>query len=137
MVEINTGSPREPSGRVKEVFIVRQATGRRNCLSTGFAEGVRIPRPVDKASARVDDAWCGERRRSRWGRTRTGVPCFSFQEVGVMSVWFILGAVLSLAPEAPPGSDELAPPIRLTAGGKAINVDIGHAAPFWGDIDGS
>ena len=58
-----------------------------------------------------------------------------------MSVWFLVGAVLGLAPAAPPaapqGSDELAPPVRLTAGGKAINVDIGHAAPFYGDIDGS
>ena len=53
-----------------------------------------------------------------------------------MSCWFLLGAALTLA--APPqGSDELGPPVKLTADGKPINVDIGHAAPFYGDFDGS
>jgi len=64
---------------------------------------------------------------------------------GIMTgTWFVLAAALALAPpatESPappaPGSDELAPPVKLMAGGKAINVDIGHAAPFYGDIDGS
>jgi hypothetical protein len=56
------------------------------------------------------------------------------------SAWLILAAALGLAPpQAPPapGSDELAPPVRLTAGDKPINVTIGHAAPFYGDVDGS
>jgi hypothetical protein len=33
-------------------------------------------------------------------------------------------------------SDELAPPVRLEADGKAIDTDIGHAAPFVTDFDG-
>jgi hypothetical protein len=53
------------------------------------------------------------------------------------SAWFILGAALGLPEPAPPASDELAPPVRITAAGKPINVDVGHAAPFYGDIDGS
>ena len=53
------------------------------------------------------------------------------------STWLILAVSLGLAPPVPSVSDELAPPVRLTAGGKPINVDIGHAAAFYGDIDGS
>lgn len=33
-------------------------------------------------------------------------------------------------------SPELKPPIRLEAGGKPIDTDIGHAAPFVCDFDG-
>ncbi|MBC8870817.1 MAG: VCBS repeat-containing protein [Planctomycetes bacterium] len=33
-------------------------------------------------------------------------------------------------------SDELAPPVRLEANGKAIDTEIGHAAPFVTDFDG-
>ena len=33
-------------------------------------------------------------------------------------------------------AQDLAPPVRLQAGGKDIDVDVGHAAPFVGDIDG-
>jgi hypothetical protein len=54
-----------------------------------------------------------------------------------MSTWLILSTALGLAPPAPQGSDELAPPVRIQADGKPINVEIGHAAPFYGDIDGS
>ena len=47
--------------------------------------------------------------------------------------------LLSLAPlmtEANVGlSPELQPPIRLEAAGKAIDTDIGHAAPFVCDFD--
>ena len=32
--------------------------------------------------------------------------------------------------------DELAPPVRLEAGGKPIDTEIGHAAPFVYDWDG-
>ena len=42
-----------------------------------------------------------------------------------------LGISLNLA-----ASDELAPPIRLEANGKAIDTDVGHAAPFVTDFDG-
>jgi len=33
-------------------------------------------------------------------------------------------------------SDELAPPVRLEAAGKAIDTEVGHAAPFACDFDG-
>lgn len=32
--------------------------------------------------------------------------------------------------------DELAAPVRLEAGGKAIDTEVGHAAPFVCDFDG-
>ena len=52
-----------------------------------------------------------------------------------MKAWFLLGAVLAAAP--PTAGDELAPPIRLTAAGQPINVEVGHAAPCYADFDGS
>ena len=50
-------------------------------------------------------------------------------------------ALMLLAPpaEAPPrgaGVADLKAPVRLEAGGKFIDVEIGHAAPFFADIDG-
>jgi hypothetical protein len=33
-------------------------------------------------------------------------------------------------------STELAPPVRIEAAGKPIDVEVGHAAPFVGDFDG-
>jgi hypothetical protein len=55
-----------------------------------------------------------------------------------MTAWFLLGTVLGLAPPtpAPQASDELAAPVKVLAAGKPINVDIGHAAPFFADIEG-
>jgi hypothetical protein len=49
----------------------------------------------------------------------------------------ILAGLLLLA--APGGGDpggELAPPVRLEAGGKPIDTDVGHAAPCVVDWDG-
>jgi hypothetical protein len=34
------------------------------------------------------------------------------------------------------GPGELAPPVRLLAQGKPIDVDVGHAAPFVAELDG-
>jgi hypothetical protein len=31
---------------------------------------------------------------------------------------------------------ELEPPVRVLSGGEPIDVDIGHAAPYWYDFDG-
>ncbi len=39
------------------------------------------------------------------------------------------------ASNAPAPGDDLAPPIRLEAGGKPIDTEIGHAAPFVCDWD--
>jgi hypothetical protein len=51
--------------------------------------------------------------------------------------------LLAAAPSAEPAniaglSEELAPPVRVMAGGKAIDLSdaMGHAAPFYDDIDG-
>ena len=37
---------------------------------------------------------------------------------------------------APLLGGDLAAPVRIEAGGKPIDTEIGHAAPFVGDIDG-
>lgn len=42
---------------------------------------------------------------------------------------------ISAALAGAPG-DELAAPVRILAGNEPISVDIGHAAPFYGDVDG-
>jgi hypothetical protein len=53
-------------------------------------------------------------------------------------MWSVLAVVLlSLnASNAPALGDDLAPPVRLEAGGKPIDTEIGHAAPFVCDWDG-
>jgi hypothetical protein len=43
--------------------------------------------------------------------------------------------LLGAGPAEEPTRD-LSPPIRLSAAGKPIDTDIGHAAPFVGDFDG-
>jgi hypothetical protein len=53
-----------------------------------------------------------------------------------MTAWFPVLVVFALAPLQ--CSDELAPPLRLMAGGKPLDVEgTGHAAPFYADLDGS
>jgi hypothetical protein len=49
----------------------------------------------------------------------------------------VLAGLLGLVPgagDAP--SNQLAPPVRIEAAGKAIDTEVGHAAPFVGDFDG-
>lgn len=53
--------------------------------------------------------------------------------------WLILSgaAALGVAPASSAGeSPGLGDPVQITAAGKPISVDIGHAAPFVADIDG-
>ena len=50
------------------------------------------------------------------------------------SLLLMLSALVPTAVEDP--AVELAPPVRLEAAGKAIDTEIGHAAPFVGDFDG-
>ena len=48
-------------------------------------------------------------------------------------------AVAAPTGASPPGGaidPELSPPVRVEAGGKPIDTDVGHAAPFVGDFDG-
>ena len=45
-------------------------------------------------------------------------------------------AMLGLTPAADDPAKELLPPVRLEAGSKPIDTEIGHAAPFVGDFDG-
>jgi hypothetical protein len=42
----------------------------------------------------------------------------------------------SLLGAASPAADDLAPPVLLQAGGRPINVDMGHAAPYVADLKG-
>src|SRR6516164_3155255 len=42
----------------------------------------------------------------------------------------------SLLAAADPAATDLAPPDLLQAGGRPINVDMGHAAPFVADLKG-
>ena len=47
--------------------------------------------------------------------------------------------LLTLIMFAPIGDDrakDLQAPVRIEAGGKPIDTDVGHAAPFVGDFDG-
>jgi hypothetical protein len=48
----------------------------------------------------------------------------------------VAGVALALPAWAEDKAGDLAPPVKILAGGKPINVDIGHAAPFYADIDG-
>jgi hypothetical protein len=52
--------------------------------------------------------------------------------------FLVLPAVLmaQAASAAEKVADELEPPVLLEAGGKPIDTEIGHAAPFVGDFDG-
>ncbi len=53
----------------------------------------------------------------------------------MLRVLFVVAAGLGISLSVA-ASDELAPPVRLEANGKAIDTDIGHAAPFVTDFDG-
>jgi FG-GAP repeat len=50
----------------------------------------------------------------------------------------IVGFALSVLASTPTNrfAAELAPPTRIEVAGKPIDTDVGHAAPFIGDIDG-
>jgi hypothetical protein len=48
----------------------------------------------------------------------------------------LLGLMVPAAEAKGAGAADLAPPVVLKADGKPIDVEIGHAAPFVGDIDG-
>ena len=49
----------------------------------------------------------------------------------------LIPVLLALAaPAAGTPAGELAAPVRLEAGGKPIDTDVGHAAPFVADFDG-
>jgi hypothetical protein len=47
--------------------------------------------------------------------------------------WCIMASMLAAAD---PVATDLAPPVRLHAGGQSINVEMGHAAPFVADLKG-
>ena len=49
-------------------------------------------------------------------------------------MWCCIMAGMLVA--ADPAPADLAPPVRLLAGGQPINVDVGHAAPFVADLKG-
>src|SRR5262249_50018475 len=90
-------------------------------------------RRIDNSRANTDH----QGRKIRPRSFRSGV-CLRilFRRSLPMTTCFILSAFLGLGPQDTKGSDDLAPPVKILAGGQAINVDIGHAAPFFADIDG-
>ncbi|HUG92943.1 MAG TPA: FG-GAP-like repeat-containing protein [Planctomycetaceae bacterium] len=49
---------------------------------------------------------------------------------------FVLGVFLAASAVRAGETRELGDPIRIEAGGKPIDVEIGHAAPWLGDFDG-
>ena len=71
-------------------------------------------------------------RRSR----PTGVGWKFFALVAGAGIGTAAVAMAADAPPAPAASSELAPPVQIFAGDKPIDTDIGHAAPFFGDING-
>jgi len=50
------------------------------------------------------------------------------------ALMFFLFVAIAIGGEG--ASGELLPPVRIEAGGKPIDTDIGHAAPFVADFDG-
>ena len=50
-------------------------------------------------------------------------------------MWLSVAACL-LGGGGDPAPTDLAPPVRILAGDQPINVDVGHAAPFFADLDG-
>jgi hypothetical protein len=74
------------------------------------------------------------RRRPRTPSPGTIAACEDNAEDQPMR---LLWTALILAVAGPArGDGELAPPVRLLAGGSPIDVDVGHAAPFVADLDG-
>src|SRR5438874_13490057 len=59
-----------------------------------------------------------------------------------MLATLLLAAITAAQPTDAASSDnagldaELSPPVRIEAGGKPIDTETGHAAPFVGDFDG-
>jgi hypothetical protein len=53
-----------------------------------------------------------------------------------MAKGILAGLLLLVAPGGGDPAAELAAPVRLEAGGKPIDTDVGHAAPFVPDWDG-
>ncbi len=48
----------------------------------------------------------------------------------------LLSVVLAAALPGQAPAAQLRPPVRIEAAGKHIDVDVGHAAPFFADLDG-
>src|SRR5581483_9577431 len=70
--------------------------------------------------------------------TAAGLPGQSIREASSRKEDHTMTSLLSvvLAAALPAQSPELRPPVRLEAAGKPIDVDVGHAAPFFADLDG-
>jgi len=49
---------------------------------------------------------------------------------------FVFSIIAAVAMAVSAVAEEFALPVRLEAGGKPIDTEIGHAAPFVGDYDG-
>jgi hypothetical protein len=51
-------------------------------------------------------------------------------------VTFATVAVVAADPSLPNAKIRFAPPVKIESAGGPIDVEIGHAAPFFGDFDG-
>src|SRR5438270_9762538 len=61
-----------------------------------------------------------------------GVACGGINMLATV----LLTAIAATQPANAGLDPELSPPVRIEAAGKPIDTDIGHAAPFVGDLDG-
>ena len=53
-----------------------------------------------------------------------------------ISVFTFVFSLFVLATTSVRADDVLQSPVRITASGKPIDTEVGHAAPYYGDIDG-
>jgi hypothetical protein len=53
-----------------------------------------------------------------------------------MAPLFLLAMLALAPPPSPDAGRELLPPVRLSAAGKPIDTEVGHAAPCVADFDG-
>jgi hypothetical protein len=54
----------------------------------------------------------------------------------MLSTYLVSIAAVLAGPGAPAVSPELAPGVKILAGDKTIDVEVGHAAPHFADFDG-
>lgn len=54
----------------------------------------------------------------------------------MLSTFLVTLAAVTAGPGAPAATDELQPGVQILADGKPIDVEVGHAAPYYADVDG-
>ena len=54
----------------------------------------------------------------------------------MLNAFLIPLMAIAAGPGAPAATDELAAGVKITAGDNAVDVEVGHAAPYYADFDG-